>query len=464
MTAVKEAIARMNRLAEAGFPKGPTTQPEIQKQLHKFDQGVGAAEPTEDLLPFLERSRSKGVGHLRRFELNRVLRGAWCNAAFDDFGMEAVDRADGEGKRSADQALIEGYLSYFPYDRPVIGRFAKAARRAADRHAWAWRRRSQNWYLFDPAHGPARVGSAVASAQPGEGSALLSEIGLGRQIASTRFGRAAFVAGCGEIAARRGEKAARAQSGLLRLFDAETQASDLPHLVRALLEPWVSDKPATVHRKALSAFLIGQVGDPRIVPRRWDSVLAGMAQAVGAQRAAAIVQVLKRWLTDVTMREFFAAIAKTTNRPDQWRDRTNFWLAYLDAGLVQDAWPALGRRTRHGIENLAGKSGERPPYGTMRGGPISSSSIIMRIGDLVIAEWSDNGSCRFWSINDPKAPERYGEVYDGLALRTTDGRADFEYHAHVPSPGWEGKFAGVIHRRTGVAHPELGRGWSRNQW
>ena len=465
MTAVKEAIARMHALASAGFPKGPTTQPEIQKQLGQFDQGVGTAEPVEELLPFLERSRSKGVGQLRRYELNRVLRGAWCDAAFDDFGADAVERADHEGKRSSDQAIIEGYLSYFPHDRPVIDRFAGAARRAANRHVWAWRRRSQSWHLFDPTKGPARVGNAVASAPPGEGSALLADIGLGRQIAATRFGRVAFVAGCSEIAARRGEKAARAQAGLLSLFDAENQASDLPHLVRALLEPWVSDKPATEHRKALSAFLIDQVGDPRMFPKRWESVLSALAKSIGAERAAAIVQVLKRWLTEVAMREFFKAIAKTTDRPDQWKQRSSFWLAYLDAGLVTEAWPALGQRARQGIEDLIRQSGERPEFGVMHRGPVSSSTIIMQIGDLRIAEWSDNGSCRFWSDNDPRAPKLYAKTYDGGELRTTAGRRDYEFHSHVPaSPGWENKFAGVIYRRTGVTHPVLGRGWSGNRW
>src|SRR5690606_5908497 len=115
------------------------------------------------------------------------------------------------------------------------------------------------------------------------------------------------------------------------------------------------------------------------------------------------------------------------------------------------------------IEDIIRQSGERPEFGVMRGGPVSSSTIIMRIGDLRIAEWSDNGSCRFWSDDDPRAPKLYAKLYDGGELRTTYGRDDFEYHSHVaPSPGWEGKFAGVIHRRSGVSHPALGRGRGRN--
>jgi hypothetical protein len=463
MSTVKDAIARMHATGAAGFPRSPTTQPEIQKQLQAFDQQVGTPEQVEELRPFLERSSARGAGNLRRFELNRVLRGSWFDESFDELGTEALDRAEREAKRSSDQATIEGYLTYFPRGRSAMAPLAAAAKKAAGRHIWAWRRRSETWDLFDPPRGPGRVGSAVASAGAGAVINVLTEVGIGRSLAASRFGRAAFVAACDEIAEMRGAHASAAQESIMALFDSESQASDLPDLVRALLQPWLSAKPETHHRKALSEFLLDHVGDPRVAPRRWESVVAAIGRKVGGERATAIVQVLKRWLTDVAMREFFRAIAKTTDRPDQWRQRSAFWLAYLDAGLVTDAWPALGQRARHGIEEIMRQSGERPEFGVMRGGPLSSSTIIMRIGDLRIAEWSDNGSCRFWSDDDARAPKLYAKFYDGGELRTTSGRADFEYLSHVPpSPGWEAKFAGVIHRRTGVLHPVHGRGRARS--
>jgi len=212
----------------------------------------------------------------------------------------------------------------------------------------------------------------------------------------------------------------------------------------------------------ISEFLLDQVGDPRLQKARWDQIARSLAESIGESRARKIPQVFKRWLTEVAMREFFRAIAKTTDRPDQWAQREKFWMAYLDAGLVSDAWPALGIRARNRIESIIRQSGERPEYAIIRGGPASSSSIIIQIGDLRISEWSDNGSCRFWSDTDPKAPKLYANIYDGGELRTTDGRADFEYESHVPaSPGWEGKFAEIIYRRTSIPHPKFGQGRSR---
>lgn len=463
MSQLRAAIERMRVAGESGFPKSPGTQPEIQKQLHRFDEGVGTPEASEELVPFLRRARTAGPQRLRRHDLNRVLRGVWHDESFDDFGVDAVRRAELEAKRSTDQAMIEGYLTFFPYDRPSMIPLASAAQRAADRWPWAWQRRSARWNLFDPSRGPSMVGLDIAKATTGEPENLLSEVGIGRNIATTRFGRRSFIAACGEIKGLEGEQATLAQKRLLRLFDNKDQAGDLPALVQALLEPWISAKPDQEHRKALSEFLLHQVGDPRMAATRWKNILESIAKTSSPERARAIVNVLKRWLTDVAMREFFRAIAKTTDRPDQWEQRSKFWLAYLDAGLVSDAWPALGQRACRQIEDIIRQGGERPDYGVMRGGPQSSSSIIMQIGDLRIAEWSDNGSCRFWSDSDSKAPKLYSKFYDGNALRTTAGRADFEYESHVPaSPGWEGKFAGVIHRRSGIPHPKFGRGRGRS--
>src|SRR3546814_8105864 len=94
----------------------------------------------------------------------------------------------------------------------------------------------------------------------------------------------------------------------------------------------------------------------------------------------------------------------------------------LDEGLVTDAWPALGSRAKYQIDSLIRQSGERPEYGQIRGGPSQSSSIIMQIGDLRISEWSDNGSCRFWSDTD-RSEEHTSELqslmrtyYDVLCL------------------------------------------------
>jgi hypothetical protein len=311
--------------------------------------------------------------------------------------------------------------------------------------------------------GPAKVARDFVTRDADGIFHLMRETGLGANLAASGFGQATFAETCKATAQLQPAEAVGPQRSILRMFDTEAQAGQLELVVRALLEPWIRTKPEPEHRKAISEFLLDQVGDPRLQRTRWDRIVRSLAESIGEERAREVTQVFKRWLTEVAMREFFRAIAKTTDRPDQWKQREAFWIAYLDEGLVTDAWPALGSRAKYQIDSLIRQSGERPEYGQIRGGPSQSSSIIMQIGDLRISEWSDNGSCRFWSDTDPGAPKLYAKIYDGGKLRTTSGRSDFEYESHVPaSPGWEGKFAGIIHRRTSIAHPRFGRGRGRN--
>lgn len=462
MSGLKAAIERTRAIAATGLAKPPTTQPELRRQLAKLDGVCGEAEPVVELLPFLERSRDTGAVSLPRFALNRVLRGAWVDPGFDALGLDAVARVTSEPRRSSDQAIIEGYLTYFPVDRPAILPLATAALEAAERHDWAWRRRGRRWSLFDADTGPKAIATAFVKAGADEVPALLLDTGLGAHLAASQYGQSIFAAACDATARLRGSDALIPQENLLGLFRRNGLAGQLDRLVQALLEPWSAAKPPTAHRKAISALLLDQIGDPRLQKQRWEHIVRALSDRIGGERAEKTVQVFKRWLTEVAMREFFRAIARTTDRPDQWEQRERFWLAYLDEGLVADAWPALGARARHQIDGLMRQGGERPEHGVIDGGPASSSSIILQIGDIRISEWSDNGACRFWSDADPKAPRLYDKRYDGTRLRTTTGRSDFEYESHVPaSPGWEAKFAGIIHRRTAIPHPHFGRGRGR---
>ncbi|MEE4209244.1 MAG: hypothetical protein V2I43_08265, partial [Parvularcula sp.] len=179
MTYLQSAIARMEALGSSGLAKPPTTQPVLQRQLAKLDASVGEAEPVIELKPFLREATNMGAGGLPRFQLNRVLRGAWCDPEFDDLGVAALERADSDHRRSSDQAMIDGYLTYFPTGRPVMPKLAEAASRAAGRHDWAWRERGARWDLFLPQRGPAKVARDLVSRDAERISFLMRETGLG---------------------------------------------------------------------------------------------------------------------------------------------------------------------------------------------------------------------------------------------------------------------------------------------
>jgi hypothetical protein len=451
------AIERAEALTRTGFPKPPTVLPHVHHAFARLMGGVDIVEKQEELVPFLRKCKERGLSRLRRSDLNRVLRGAWCDEEFDELGLAVVDIALGDPRSSSSRALVDGYLLYFPHERPVIHRLADACAQLVSAQEGPWRDRAERYSLFDPDVAAEKLGSEMAN--NGAFAEVSVDAGLGGSPFATRIGQSAFSAACHNIASMSAEEAENAQANLLDLLEAEERSHDNSAVARALLEPWITQRPPEDHRKRIAGFLVDVIGDPRLNPAKWEGIKARLSEACGLERARAIIDVLRRWLTEAAMRTFFRAIGKTTDRKDQWRTREQFWLAYLDAGLVTDAWPALGPRAKDQIRLVARAEGERLEHGVTTNGPPASSSLIMRIGDLVIAEWSDNGRCRFWPDNPDSAPQPYNREYDNGLLRTMRGEQGFQALTHDAGGNWRYRFARLIYSRTGIEHPAHGRGF-----
>src|SRR3546814_14222447 len=77
---------------------------------------------------------------------------------------------------------------------------------------------------------------------------LIRETGLGTNLAASGCGQATFARFCVATAELPPRKAVPAQRSLLRLFDQEALAGQIELVVRALLEPWISEKPEQIGR------------------------------------------------------------------------------------------------------------------------------------------------------------------------------------------------------------------------
>lgn len=461
MNFVRAAIDKMEGIARHGFPKPPKVLPNIHHAFAQLGSDVGDAEEREELIPFLRACQNRSMADLKRVELNRVLRGAWCDKEFDELATLALGRALTDPRSSSTRALRDGYLIYFPVEREVIGTVAKVCSDLIHGKDGTWRARAERYSLFSPSAAIESLAKAMAASKEGAFVTTCADAGLGASPFATRVGHMAFSAACLKIAELKQDEAVSQQSNLLNLLEREGQFDDAARIVRALLEPWIDGNPRPEHRQKITAFLLDRIADPRLYPKKqkWVPIRTQIASEVREERADEIIGVLRRWLTDAAMRMFFRAIAETTDRPDQWKQRQEFWLAYLDAGLVGDAWPALGPRAKNQIRNVARSQGERLEHGITQSGPTASSSLLLQIGDLTISEWSDNGYCRFWSNGNSDAPVLYRNRYDNGQLRTMRGQSDFAYVGHDASGRWRPRIAQLIHSRTGVPHPKYGRGY-----
>ena len=87
-------------------------------------------------------------------------------------------------------------------------------------------------------------------------------------------------------------------------------------------------------------------------------------------------------------------------------------------------------------------------FGRLQRGGISSEHavLLMRIGDLTVADWNFNGKCHIWLRNNGSSPKLYEREYDRYELKTG---SNFE---QVTIPRAPGKGACMISSATIPAH------------
>jgi len=287
---------------------------------------------------------------------------------------------------------------------------------------------------------------------------VLRGAGLDGDLVQGEFVADALELACEMAGREKGEAAIAAGDRLITLFQQLAVTGANAMLAWALLTPWAERAPPDEYRDRVAKLLVARVGDPRIQRARWDALAAEMP----GDGASALVSMVRRWLTQRTVRQFFSIVGATTNDPQQWTAREQFWLGYLDSGVIEDAWFAFGRQAELLADSAIKAEGDLM-YGEITGGGAdpSHSALLMSIGDVRIAEWSHNGSCRFWDRADRQAPALYQKQYFGLQLRAMNGGRGYEDRfAAIPHMrGWQSKFAGFVHQFTGLTHPRHGNGY-----
>lgn len=449
-------------MAKAGFPKPPKVLPHIQNAFAMAFDGFEESEPKEELISFLRECQGSDLSNFKSRELKRILRGAWISDEFDELGLLALRAAEQDPKAQTAKAAILGYLLHFPAERDAMSTLAMHCQKMTDEVVPQFQERASQFSLFDPAEAPAAIGRAMIADNRNPICSACEQAGLGTTPFATRLGEKAFEAACSAVAGLKADGAMKPQSEIMELFKDGEAISNQAGVACALLEPWVEGSPSAGHRKRISAFLVKAIGDPRLQSSRWKFIESEMQELSAEYMPSAIVDVLKRWLTEAAMRTFFQAIAKTTDRPGQWKTRSDFWLAYLDGGWIEEAWPALGPRARDQISTIVAQQEGSLEHGKIDDPSLGSSALIFKIGDLTIAEWSDNGYCRFWSPSAkdaPNAPEPYQPSYNKKTLRAMNRGEGFKLGLHDSHGRWCHRFAKIIFDSTGVEHPNFGRGY-----
>ncbi len=209
-------------------------------------------------------------------------------------------------------------------------------------------------------------------------------------------------------------------------------------IINSLLGPFIESEPPSDIRKIIIAYLLSNFGDPRFEVGYWQEI------------DDTLIHIIKKWLSLESFNLFLDIIEKTSD--PRFERRKKFWTYYFHLGYVIETWPILGKKAQREILQKISfdKDTYQQKFGLLINNDVRQSVLLLKISDLIIAEWSHNGKCRIWHGSNPNAPFLYKEIYTASELRE---KADYEKVHHGR---WEYYIANMIHEYTNIKHPILG--------
>ena len=212
-------------------------------------------------------------------------------------------------------------------------------------------------------------------------------------------------------------------------------------LVEALLLPFANRSASDAIRKLLKEFIFLHFKDPRMDSSRWVNI------------STKAKDVFLSWLVESTLHSFFQLldyVSRSDATADRhWTYRKAFWSAYLRHGMIDEAWLVLGPDAYDNAKHFLSDETE---YGRfIRGGGVvlpNHSTLIIRIGSLVITEWSHVGSYRLWQSFHDRTPKFYKVYYKRSDLVTLPMIEDA--HRGSENGNWQNKLARTIQDHTGI--------------
>jgi hypothetical protein len=482
MTEVLIALTRLEALA-AGLQRRPPI-PDASACMRQaetlFPHEAPAALPGPDGLESLRRDLQKVCVSLGAASLPmRMMRQSpavfWDRepyaAAFPGLVDEFFARASRRDRLLRE--VIEAWFRDFSVDRPRFVASGKAiaalVARSNDPRLTFWHRAHQRYDVFDAERGPRALGNALL-AGPVTVPTVLVHSGMDDPLRSRgRFFQTAVAellrALPSALSKRTSAEAFSRVAPILEVVtvtqDRTGRRSNRPTLrfpdqsgdtIRAMLSPWMAGAatPVAAPRDQIKAFLLRVVGDPRLVPARWQPASEEYAR------------LMRGWLAEASLETFFALISQTNDDP-QWRYRRAFWRACLrkmPKDRPAEVWVVLGpgmAARANTVDDLAGS------FGALFGSS-DQAVLLIRLGDIVLSEWSNVGPVRAWRIDDRRCPPLYRATYDPDALRApcldfSDGPAGARpmasdgrglWHRGPDKGVWQGRAAAFLRSHVGL--------------
>ena len=454
---LKESIASARQAVPAlGLPN-------FSLPLRTFTQAAEqATAPFESLEPMqleddksdhlIEKARNSGIPSFTLRELRWLAGALWrkvdggCIAENSELLSEYLRKIISLRKRSHFRALAWSYLYHFSLDELDKLGFIEVVNALVEMLDFAptkWQERHEHWGIFSGADAVQSIAEHFLSADNNEQAIAeaAKKIGLDNQLTHSGIAPAAFRTAMRKYANVPQEEQENYLDSLIAWHGFATQTAGFcnPDYAEGLLCPWIGKKPPEgIHSKTRQV-LLATLGDPRIQQEKW----------LGVDDNARTV--MFRWLIEVSLEQFFSVITHVAQYGEgehMWERRKHFWYAFYRRGALSEAWVAFGRK---GTAYLR-RSSDEVHYAEVGGAQPNHAVLLMRIGNLTIADWNVNGRCHIWHSGNPNIPKFYENSYSAYELGKGNDESDQSF-VHVANGNWRSEVANYIRDRTGIDIP-----------
>ena len=431
--------------------------PAINEAYILIRKKLGAGKPIEPLNPqeakfWISKAHEVAMentwNNLSHNELKNIAK-CLCDGerplATDGIFMEAfLQTCDSRIRKSLCRVLIWVYLYSYGKNWVGVPQLGKWLGITVQKWDWQWADRQNEIGIFDGPLAPSRIATEVFNGHKVVGEQLDAYI----EYKGLRTGGLIYAAFAEAANKFRNSAAEEDQGKVLAWLERFLDWACLDNnsfvyqrlktqFIESLLLPWEDNAPTDVIKAKTQSFLVDCFGDPRLGGANWNGVNES------AQR------VIRGWLVERALEQFLDVVDELA-LDHQWKYRRAFWMAYHKKNVISDAWVAFASNGAAKARQIAKRSNDKSwlSFADLRStGDPNHAVLILRIGDLLIADFSHMGKWRVWDWSSINAPKPYEQSYDRDSFINTVKEGP---HHGSANGTWQHIVSEIVAEKTGV--------------
>lgn len=440
----------------------------VQKVAEKLGStGIGLQKsPDTYSLNILAQELLETLWHQGTLSIKQLRNVAWCLwtttpalAEDQDHLRSILDSISASIKKRPFRNLAANYLQQFDLERPGLPLISRVLQEQAIRWGEPWARLQREHNLYDHVNGPKTIARLALklNLSPSE---TMKKIGIGALGSQSGFASAITKELLDELA-----NGAELNHDV-RLQKVQTYAThDGAKLIfqtldrevaEALFKPFSDFTPAKDIKDKYLNFIISIFKDPRIDGAKWA-------------RFPAIREIVLRWLTEQSLRQFLDIVSKTvkdSSSAKMWKYRRAFWEAAHRKGIVQGAWVVFGEIGKREAKRAFGTNTSIASFVSGGSKPVQSSHavLLLEIRGGIVSDWSHSGKVNVWTSSASRsAPKMYKSAYTSDDVRLMIGGSYDDYssvdylvksHSSPETYNWQRVVAQRLYEITNIRMSE----------